>query len=107
MGKEDNPMRFLVQIEAYETLVGRDADRLIRDTAGQRLSQVMETGKIKEFGFLADRRGAFFLVDIDEAEELYDIFGPEVYGHFRVQASPVAPVEKVGPLFEQWAQEGR
>jgi hypothetical protein len=58
-GKENNPMRFLVQIETYETLVGRDTDRLIRDTVGQRLSQVMETGKIKEFGFLTDRRGAF------------------------------------------------
>jgi hypothetical protein len=67
----------------------------------------MESGKIKEVGFLADRRGAFLLADIDAAEELYAILGPEVYSSFHVLASPVAPPDKVAALFQQWAQQGR
>ncbi len=30
-------MRFLVQIEAYESLTGREADRQLRDTVGPQL----------------------------------------------------------------------
>ncbi len=100
-------MRFLVQIETYDTIAGREGDRQVRDVVGPQLQRVMESGKVVEAGFLTDRRGAFFLVDIDAAEELYALFGPEIYGHFRVQASPVAPLEKGADLFQQWAQEGR
>ncbi len=67
----------------------------------------MGSGKVAEAGFLTDRRGAFFLLDIDAAEDLYAILGPEVYGHFRVRASPVAPLARGAELFQQWAQEGR
>ena len=100
-------MRFLVQIEAYKSITGREADRQLRDVVGPQLQRVMASGKVREAGFLTDRRGGFFLVDIDAAEELYALFGPEVYGHFRVQASPVAPLERGAELFQQWAQEGR
>ena len=100
-------MRFRVLIEAHPALAGREADRQIRDVVGPRLQRVMESGKVAEAGFLTDRRGGFFLVDIDAAEELYALLGPEVYGHFRVRASPVAPLEKGAALFAQWAEEGR
>lgn len=100
-------MRFLVEIEAYESVTGREADRQLRDTVGPQLQQVMGTGKVSEAGFLTDRRGAFFLIDIHSGEELYALFGPEVYGRFRVRASPVAALEKGAELFQQWAQEGR
>lgn len=100
-------MRFLVQIEAHDSITGREADRQLRDAVGPQLQRVMESGKVREAGFLTDRRGGFFLVDIEAAEELYALFGPEVYGHFRVQASPVAALERGAELFQQWVQEGR
>ena len=100
-------MRFLVQIETYDSITGREMDRQVRDIVGPQIQQVMASGKVREAGFLTDRRGLFFLIDIDAAEELYAIFGPEVYGHFRVHASPVAPVETGGQIFQQWAAEGR
>ena len=100
-------MRFLVQLEVHHAVVGRELDRQVREVLGQQLQRVMESGKVAEAGFLADRRGGFFLMDIDAAEELYALLGPEVYGHCRVQASPVAPLEKGAELFQQWGQEGR
>jgi hypothetical protein len=100
-------MRFHVLIEAYEAIAGADADRALRNAVGPQMAQMMQTGKVAEAGILAGRRGAFFLVDVEAAEELYALFGPEVYGNFRVQASPVAPVEAVAALFAEWAQAGR
>ena len=63
-------MRFLVQIETLDSLSGREADRQLREAVGPQLQRVMESGKVREAGFLTDRRGAFFLIDIDAAEEL-------------------------------------
>ncbi len=65
----------------------------------------MASWKVEEAGFLTDRRGAFFLVEISR-EELYALFGPETYGHFRVQASPIASLKRGAEFFQQWAQEG-
>jgi hypothetical protein len=100
-------MRFLVLAEAYETIVGREADRRLRETVAPQLQKVMSSGKVSEAGFLTDRRGAFFLIDIDSGEDLYALFGPEVYGFFRLKVSPVAALEKGAELIQQWAQEDR
>ena len=100
-------MRFLVQIEAFETMAGREPDRQIRDVVGPQLQRLMESGKVWEAGFLTDRRGGFLLLEIDAAEELYALLGPEIFGYFRVQASPVAPLERVAEILQQWAIEGR
>jgi hypothetical protein len=100
-------MRFLVQIEVHATIAGREADRQLREVLGPQIQHVLGSGTVREAGFLADRRGGFFLIDIDAAEELYALLGPEIYGTCRVEAAPVAPPERVGELFAQWAQDGR
>jgi hypothetical protein len=46
-------------------------------------------------------------MDIDEPEEIYATLGPEIYGQCHVKVSPVVAPEKVGSLFEAWAQEDR
>jgi hypothetical protein len=47
------------------------------------------------------------LVDIDTPEELYELFGPEVYDTCRVDAQPVTSIEKAGEMFQRWASEDR
>jgi hypothetical protein len=38
---------------------------------GPQIQRVVEGGKVREAGALADQRGFFFLMDIDEPEEIY------------------------------------
>jgi hypothetical protein len=99
-------MLFHVSIEAYHDIV-LDDDKRLREMVGPQLQKVMESGKVREAGILSRNRGGFFLVDIDAPEELQELFGPEVYGNFAVDAQPVTPVEKLGELFQRWAAEGR
>ena len=47
------------------------------------------------------------LVDIDTPEELFELFGPEVYANFELEAHPVTSMEKIGELLQRWATEGR
>jgi hypothetical protein len=91
----------------FPTLTGLETDRRVREVVGRQVQQVMASGEVKEAGFLAGRRGLFLLIDVEAAEELYALLGPECYSHFDVQVSPVASVEQVGQLFQQWAQDGR
>jgi hypothetical protein len=99
-------MLFHVSIEVYPTVV-LDGEPRLREIIGPQLQKVMESGKVREGGSLSSKRGAFFLVDIDAPEELYELFGPEIYGNFTVDAQPVTPMEKLGEIFQRWATEGR
>jgi hypothetical protein len=53
------------------------------------------------------KRGGFFLVDVDNPEELFTLFGPELYDTSRVEAHPVMSMEAAGQMFGQWAEESR
>ncbi len=99
-------MLFHVAVEVYPTVI-LDDDKRAREVLGPHIQNIMGSGKVREAGLLASKRGGFFLVDIDAPEELYELFGPEIYSHFAVDAQPVVPVEKVGELFQRWATEGR
>ncbi len=99
-------MLFHVTIEVYPTVV-LDDDKRSRKVFGPQLQNIVGSGKVREAGALSGKRALFFLVDIDAPEELYELFGPEVYSHFAVDARPVTPLEKVGEIFQRWASEGR
>jgi hypothetical protein len=99
-------MLFHVTIEVHDAIV-LEQDKALRKVLGPGLQHVMESGKVQESGLLADRRGGFFLLDIGAPEELYEVFGPEIYGNCRVEAHPVTPIQKAGELFQRWAEEGR
>lgn len=99
-------MLFHVIIEVHDAIV-LDADKRLREVLGPQLQQVREPGKAQESGLLAGKRGGFFLLNIDDPVELYEMLGPEIYGTCRVEVQPVTSIEKAGELFHQWATEGR
>lgn len=99
-------MRFHVSIKIHDTIV-LEGDKLARQAIGPRFGHVMESGKVHASGLLAGCRGGFFVIDIDAPEDLYELFGPEIYGNCAVEAHPVVPIEKAGELFQKWAEEGR
>ncbi len=99
-------MRFHVTIEVRDTIV-LDDDKRMREFLGSHFQRIMESGKIQESGLLCGKRGGFFIVDVDAPEELLALFGPEIYANFETDVQPVAPLEAIGELFQQWAQQGR
>jgi hypothetical protein len=99
-------MLFHVTFEVYDNVV-LDGDKRLREMAGPQMQRLMESSKVREAGLLSSKRGGFFLVDIDAPEELYKLFGPEIYGSCAVDAQPVTPIETAGEIFQQWAEEGR
>jgi hypothetical protein len=99
-------MQFHITAEMRDTIV-LDADKRMREIFGAHLQQLVQSDKVKESGLLCGKRGGFFIVDVDAPEELFELLGPEVYANFEVDVQPLAPMEKIGELFQQWAAEGR
>jgi hypothetical protein len=62
---------------------------------------------VKDSGLLCGRRAGYFIVDVDAPEELFALLGPEIYANFETDVQPVAPMERIGELLQQWATEGR
>jgi hypothetical protein len=98
---------FHVTIEVYEDIVLPEARTMRNEWVGPQLQRIMESGKVREAGILSSKRGGFFLVDIDAPEELYELFGPEVYDTCRVDAQPVTPIDTAGQMFQRWGEAGR
>ncbi len=99
-------MRFHINMEVRDTVV-LDDDKRMREFLGPHLQQIMESEKVKESGLLCGKRGLFFIVDVDAPEELLELLGPEIYANFKTEVHPVAPMESIGELFQQWAAAGR
>ena len=99
-------MLFHVTWEVYPTVV-LDDDKRAREAVGPQLQRLMQSDKVREAGILSAKRAGFFLVDIDAPEEIYELFGPEIYANFKLVAHPVTPLDKIGELLQRWGAEGR
>ena len=99
-------MRFHVTMEVRDTIV-LDDDKRMRAFLGPHLQRIVQSDKVQESGLLCGKRGGFYIVDVDAPEELFELFGPEIYANFEMDVQPVAPLERIGELFQQWAAEGR
>jgi hypothetical protein len=99
-------MRFLVTQVVRDTIV-LDADKRLREVLGPHFQRILQSDKVQDSGLLCGKRGGFFIVDVDAPEDLYELLGPEIYANFETDIQPLAPLERIGELFEQWAAEGR
>jgi hypothetical protein len=99
-------MRFLVTQVVRDTIV-LDDDKRLREVLGPHFQRLLQSDKVKDSGLLCGKRAGFFIVEVDAPEELFELLGPEIYANFELDVQPVAPLERIGELFEQWAAAGR
>ena len=98
-------MEVFVKFEAYDTIVDREQIMHTRQVGGQQLQQLLESGKVRASGFFADARAAFFVLDIDSSEELFDMLAP-LTDFVRIETHPLVSAEKVTEFFERDAATG-
>jgi hypothetical protein len=100
-------MKFLVIWKVFESITQEQAKPL-RAGFEQGFEQMFDSPKIKDVGFLGDERGLYMILDdVNSADEITEILGPEILDNGYVESHPVGSVERLGELFRQWAQQGR
>ena len=93
-------MQVFAKYEVQETITDHEKVMELRQVSARSLQQVMESGKVRASGVFADSRGGFFVVEVDSAEELFDLFVP-VLDYIRIETHPLTTVEKLGEFFER------
>ncbi len=100
-------MKFLVTWKIFETITQEQAKPL-RGGFGQQLDQLFDSPKIKDVGIFGDVRGGYMILDdVNSADEITEILGPEILDNGYVESHPIASVEGTSELFRQWAEQGR
>ena len=93
-------MQIFAKYELQETITDREKVMEVRQVGGRQLQQIMQSGKVRASGFFADARGAFFVLDVDSVEELFELFAP-VLDYVRIETHPLVSAEKVMEFFER------
>jgi hypothetical protein len=70
-----------------------------RQVYGRQLQQIMQSGKVRASGVYADGRGAFFVLDSDSADEIFEMFAP-IFDYVRIEIHPLTTVETLLEFFE-------
>jgi hypothetical protein len=87
-------MRFLIVIKLFDTVTGADIVRVQQEMSEQ-LQHMLGTGRVVASGTFADTRGGFFVVDVDEEEDFFDLLGTAILDNFTVETHPIVPFERV------------
>lgn len=99
-------MQFHITITVLDS-IALDDDKALRARFGPQLQRIVTSGKVEKSGVLLGKRAVFFIANVDSADDLLELLGPEVYGNFRLDVQPVTSIEKGGEFFVRWAEEGR
>ena len=72
------------------------------------LQQMLESPRIKDTNFFADSRGMYLILDdVNSAQEILELLGPELLDNGYVESNPITSPQRVGELLAQWVQQGR
>lgn len=98
--------QYFVRVQMFDS-ISTEADKAARPTIGAALQRIAQSGMMQAGGVLPSNRGGFFVLEVEELSQLYDLLGPEIYATFNTEVQPVLPLDQVGGLFQKWEQEGR
>ena len=93
-------MRIFAKYELQETITDREKVMEVRQVDGRQLQQIMQSGKVRADGVFADGRGGFLVLEVDSAEELFDMFAT-IVDYIRIETRPLTSVEKLQEFFER------
>ncbi len=93
-------MQLFVKFEVHETITDREKVMEVRQVSARSLQQTFQSGKVVANGFFADARGGFFVVEVDSAEELFDMFAP-VIDYIHIETHPLMSAEKLQEFLER------
>jgi hypothetical protein len=94
-------MRFLVLLDVRNNFPP-DQAVAAQVAIGAQIQKIRQSGKVKELGIFAEKRGGFILGDFSSAEELFDLTSP-IKDIVEFEAHALVSPETLGKFFEEYA----
>jgi muconolactone delta-isomerase len=90
-----------VRFEVFDTITDPDAVARIRQGFAEQVRKVLLSGKVRASGIFTDARAGFFLMDVDSAENLFDLLTPAMLDGFRIDTHPVMAFDELVEFFRK------
>ncbi|MFQ5568707.1 MAG: muconolactone Delta-isomerase family protein [Rhodothermales bacterium] len=92
-------MRFHVTVLAFDTIMDEETIQALRQVFGQKVAELQQSGSLVEGGVFLEKRGGFFVLDVDSATHLFKLLAPlNDYG--RIEVHPLISFETLGAFFQ-------
>ena len=92
-------MQLYVRLKVLDTLPG-DADIKVRAVVGEQIGKIMQSGKVVFSGIFGDQRGGFFVLNVNEAYELYELLDFAVLVNCEVETHPLLSIDQLMKFFQ-------
>ncbi|MDR4510287.1 MAG: hypothetical protein MRJ93_01115 [Nitrososphaeraceae archaeon] len=97
----DIVMRFLVTTEVFETIHNQDDLKRHQDLISSQIKTIMNSGKLVSGGQFSDKRGHFFVIDVENEVELLELLGRNFLDSCKVESHPIVSFEDLFAFFQR------
>jgi hypothetical protein len=80
----------------YSTITHDDEVKHLREAFGAQLQLILASSRVSAGGAFTDGRSGFFVLEVENAEDVFQLLGPRVLDHFHVETHPLMTLEKLG-----------
>ncbi|MDX1372780.1 MAG: hypothetical protein R3321_09940 [Nitrososphaeraceae archaeon] len=94
-------MRFLVTTEVFETIHKQDDLKRQADLISSQIKTIMNSGKLVIGGQFSDKRGHFFVIDVENELELLELLSRNFLDSCKVESHPIVSFEDLFAFFER------
>lgn len=94
-------MRFLVTTEVFETIHTQDDLKRHADLISSQIKTIINSGKLVSGGQFSDKRGHFFVIDVENEVELLELLSRNFLDSCKVESHPIVSFEDLFAFFER------
>lgn len=94
-------MRFLVTTEVFETIHKQDDLKRHADLISSQIKTIINSGKLVSGGQFSDKRGHFFVIDVENEVELLELLSRNFLDSCKVESHPIVSFEDLFAFFER------
>ncbi|MGH7145387.1 MAG: hypothetical protein ACREJ2_14855 [Planctomycetota bacterium] len=92
-------MQMLMQFEVFHSIQRPEDVQRVRDEVGAQIQKIMKSGKFKAGGTTVGKRGGVMVLEVESAEELFELIGSAFVDNGTVKIDPLMSFEKLGEFF--------
>ncbi len=94
-------MKFLIKFEVFDTITSNEDVNRIREAVGKQMQHIQSSGKLVDGAMFGDKRGGYFVFDIDKTFDLYDLLGGTLLDSCNIESHPLLSFEEMGKYFQE------
>lgn len=93
-------MKFHLTIKSFDHITGPEEIARMREMIGKKMEQFRQSDAMLEGGVFMEKRTAYFVLESDSEEELFDLIAP-IQDWAEIEMHPLVSLERVKEFFER------